>query len=118
MAEQSTEKARRVQDRNGDLVETNAPRRDHDCIEVVMAYPEFIQAFEEWLSSRNLHLFPIPVDGDNLPCYGVGVVNFGQLLRPASMPWPEDGCDHKRATCEEVGCPNAEVVTRPEGSAS
>jgi hypothetical protein len=23
------------------------------------------------------------------------------------MPWPEDGCDHTRMTCEEAGCPNA-----------
>jgi hypothetical protein len=29
-----------------------------------------------------------------------------------TMPWPAT-CDHKRATCEEVGCPNAEPRTRP-----
>lgn len=46
---------------------------EHDCIEVVFAFPALIAAFEQWLASRGLYLFPIPVDPDNLPAYGVGV---------------------------------------------
>lgn len=79
---QSAEIAARVQNHRGERVATNALRRENDCIEVVLAFPELIRAFEEWLSSRNLYLFPIPVEGDNLPAYGVGVVNFRQRTSP------------------------------------
>lgn len=40
-------------------------------IQVVMT-PGIQAPFREWLSSRGLYLFPIPV-GDDLPTYGIGV---------------------------------------------
>lgn len=62
-----------IRDRDGEPVETNAPRRDHDCIEVVLAFPGLIRAFEEWLDQRGAYLFPIPLEGgDHLPVYGIG----------------------------------------------
>lgn len=32
------------------------------------------------------------------------------------MPWPEDGCDHLRMTCEDIGCPNADTSVIPPAS--
>lgn len=31
------------------------------------------EPFEQWLASRNLHLFPIPARDDDLPVFGVGL---------------------------------------------
>lgn len=40
-------------------------------IQVVMT-PGIQEPFREWLASRGLHLFPIPVE-DDLPTYGIGI---------------------------------------------
>ena len=64
-----------IRDGNGAPTETNAPSRDTDCIEVVLAYPHLIRSFEEWLSTRGLYLVPIPVGTDDLPTYGVGLID-------------------------------------------
>lgn len=31
------------------------------------------EPFEQWLTSRNLYLFPLSAGGDDLPVFGVGV---------------------------------------------
>lgn len=72
-----------IRDRNGLPTETNAPRRDTDCIEVVFAFSTLIRAFEEWLTQRDMYLFPIPVDGDDLPTYGIGVIGLRETHPPA-----------------------------------
>jgi hypothetical protein len=41
-------------------------------IQVVMI-PEIQGPFREWLTSRGLYLYPIPVEGDNLPVFGIGI---------------------------------------------
>jgi hypothetical protein len=30
-------------------------------------------AFKAWLASRGLYLFPIPVEDDDLPTFGIGI---------------------------------------------
>jgi hypothetical protein len=75
-----------IRNQLGEPVHTNARRRESDCIEVVLAFPTLIGAFEEWLSERGLYLFPIPIDGDNLPAYGVGVLSEADLsIRPGTL---------------------------------
>lgn len=46
--------------------------KEHDCVQVVLAFPSVISAFEEWLGARGLYLFPIPVGSADLPTYGIG----------------------------------------------
>jgi hypothetical protein len=43
---------------------------DQDMIQVIVP-PSIQQALREWLSSRGLNLYPIPVE-DDLPTYGIG----------------------------------------------
>jgi len=62
-----------ILDHDGNPVETNAPEREHDTIQVVLAFPEFIRDFEEWLTLRGLHLAPGPRGEDDLPTYIVSV---------------------------------------------
>lgn len=75
-----------IRDHNGVPVETNAPRRDSGCIEVVLAFPSLIRAFEQWLTDRDMYLFPIPVEGDHLPAYGVGVTGLDSRNSPVQAP--------------------------------
>ena len=65
-----------ILDRHGELTTTNAREREHDCIEVVLAFPTLIEAFEEWLTTRGLYLFQIlRLDPEeNLPAYGIGSI--------------------------------------------
>jgi hypothetical protein len=44
---------------------------DYGAIQVVMP-PAIQEPFREWLASRGLNLFPIPVE-DDLPTYGIGI---------------------------------------------
>lgn len=79
-----------ILDRNGQTTDTNAPARDTDCIEVVLAFPGLIQRFEEWLSRHGLYLFPIPVGDDDLPTYGVGFIG-EQITTPPVGPVADGG---------------------------
>jgi hypothetical protein len=45
---------------------------DTEVVEVVLLAPTF-EWFQEQIRARGLYLFPIPVGGDELPTYGVGV---------------------------------------------
>lgn len=45
---------------------------EHDAIQVVLAFPEYIAAFEGWLASRGAELFQIPIDDPGeLPTYAI-----------------------------------------------
>ena len=44
---------------------------DHGIIQVVMS-PAIQAPFREWLRSRGLDLFPIPVE-DDLPTFSIGI---------------------------------------------
>ncbi len=44
---------------------------DQDVIQVIVP-PRLQQPLRDWLSSRGLNLFPIPVK-DDLPTYGIGM---------------------------------------------
>ena len=39
----------------------------------VVFLPSMVPALEAWLANRDLHLFRIPIESDDLPTYGVGI---------------------------------------------
>lgn len=44
----------------------------HDAIQVILAFPELVEAFESWVASRGAELFQIPIDDtDELPTYAI-----------------------------------------------
>ncbi len=58
---------------------------DTEVVQVVLLAPTF-EWFQQQIRGRGLYLFPIPVEGDDLPTYGVGVGQrlMGRVLPPRS----------------------------------
>lgn len=62
---------------------------EDDVVQVVLLKPTFDWVQDE-IRARGLYLFPIPVGGEDLPTYGVGVGR--RLWGIASRPVECDGC--------------------------